>query len=194
MRLRHIASVLSPVILIIGCDLIPQAYDTGYGCGYQFVDSYFACTTACQEQRQEREAEVLEWRGACQGSAAEHFSTQPPIDDANRQCSSQYFSQSRLVVCDDVGQEPGTHPPECEPFIDPTFGTTAGNYACPSAMNGGESKLCLCCEGAVGQGCDLPGGFCRDDDECCSGRCIFEEPEPPPFDAGFEPPPSGSCE
>lgn len=193
MRVRRILSALSPVIVILGCDLLPQAYDTGYGCGYQFVDGYFACSRACAEQRREREAEILEWEEACQGSTQDHFSTQPPIDDADRRCADQYGYGNRLVVCADVGQEPGTHPPNCHPFRDPTFATVAGNYSCPAETSGRESSLCLCCGDVSRPSCELSGGFCRDDDDCCGGRCVLDEPEPPATDGGFVPSPRGTC-
>lgn len=187
--------MLSPVILIIGCDLIPQAYNDGYSCGYQAADSYFACARGCEEERQQRETEILEWEDACAGSVQDHFSSQPPIESADRQCADQYNFDSRLVVCDDVGQEPDTHPPGCRPFREPTFATIDGNYDCPADMTGRDSKLCLCCDDVDRPLCDLSGGFCRDNDDCCSGTCVLEpQPDAGPDAGPFQPAPRGTCD
>lgn len=173
-RAWRIVSVLSPALLFFGCDLLAGAFGGGYELGYGCVDALYGCYEADQQRRQERAEEVQVWQDACGIPVETTFSTQAALDDADRACRDQYGYDSALVICDDVGQEVGTEPPDCRPFDEPSFGATVdGDYGCPSGVSG--DRKCLCCTDAVRADCALEGGFCRDSARCCAGTCVIDE-------------------
>lgn len=200
MRFRRLLSVLSPALLFMGCDMIGQAFELGYDSGYGFVDFVYGCAASCEQQRLEREAKEAVWNDACNLPVREAFADQASLDEANRACTDQYGFSSSIRLCEDLGQEVDFEPPGCAPYDRPPFGVPVeGNYACPGSAAGAE--LCLCCDDGAGAGCVLAGGFCRDGSACCSGICDLDTsdagvllgPDGGVFDAGFVPPPDGTC-
>jgi hypothetical protein len=192
MRARHLTSILAPIVLFVGCDLIPQAWDTGFSCGYGTVDALFAGMACVEEQRAERAEQQAAWVDACNAQDPAPFEEQPPLDDADRHCRDEHGFADRVVVCDDVGQEPGSHPDGCEPYNDPVIGLSDG-YLCPNGVTA-SGVLCLCCEDEGARpACQLRDGRCRDASECCTNRCTIDTPEQV-FDGGIVVPASGVCE
>lgn len=171
--------------------MLTQAYQLGFACGYTAVDTTYNCAAGCEAAHQRREAEEAVWEEACGLPVEQEFEDQPAIDDADARCSPR-----RVVVCEDVGQEIGSDPDGCTPFDPPTFGVPVeGNYRCPSGLRAPEGKLCICCDDAPRSACRLQGGFCRDDDDCCGGRCALETPDAGFLDdAGTPFPNRGRCE
>lgn len=199
MRIRRLLSVLSPAILFLGCDMIGQAYEMGYGAGYGFVDWVYGCAASCEQQRLEREAKEAVWNDACDLSVREAFADQASLDEANRACSDQYGFDSTIRLCEDLGQEIDFEPPGCEPYDRPTLGVPVeGNYSCPASASG--ASMCLCCDGGNSE-CVLTGGFCRDNARCCSGICdlqivdagVLLDGDGGVLDGGWVPPPDGTC-
>lgn len=198
MNLRRAFSVASPAILFIGCDLFTQAYQDGYNCGYFAVDSYYNCAAGCEREQERREEEADAWNEACFLPVHDFFDDQPSLDAADERCQGS-DSQAGVVICTDEGQVIGSHPGGCRPFDPPALGVPVReSYDCPNAV-GDESLLCLCCSGVARPACDLPGGFCRADADCCSGAC--DAPADGGFIEGFGPDggplprdPTGTCD
>jgi hypothetical protein len=166
-----------------------NGYDSGYGC----VDAFYGCYEADRERRQEIAEAAQVWEDACDVPIEPLFSTNAELQSADSNCSSNYGFDSRLVVCDDEGQEAGREPAGCDPYERPTAGVTIdGDYSCPSPVPG--SYKCLCCEGLDEgrSGCRLPGGFCFDDEGCCSGTCLFDSETLP--DGGVVTETRGECQ
>jgi hypothetical protein len=192
MHMRRALSVMSPLLFFVGCDLMSAAFNNGYDSGYGCVDAVYGCIEADRERRQEEAERTQVWEDACNVAVEPLFSTDAELSSADSSCSTNYGSQSQLIVCSDDGQEAGAEPPGCDPYQRPVAGITIdGDYSCPSPVP--NSYKCLCCEGLdTGRSdCNLIGGWCFDDANCCSGTCVFESETLP--DGGIVNETRGEC-
>jgi hypothetical protein len=161
-RVVVVATVLSVALLpLSSCEL----FEDGYALGYNAVD--WVLTAA-----EERQAVQDEWRAACGVPVEPFFDDAAALQAADESCRDRSPTRDQLTVCEDPGQEPGSHPGDCVSYRAPLVIPQATDYGCPASVPDGF--LCLCCRDDRPAGCGLRGDFCTENADCCEGGCSVD--------------------
>lgn len=154
------------VLVLSGCDALVDAFLTGYEFGYGTADAVYVAA-------EERADTVAAWRSSCDVPVEDVFDTADDLAAADAHCRDRSGPRGQVAVCSPPGEEPGSHPFECDSYHRPLFFFVGEwEYRCPAGV--GDGLWCLCCDAERTQSCGLRGDACTTNADCCEGGCSID--------------------